>query len=438
MLVSRWPLAKTAESLRRGDVSVVQMVSDLCERIDSIEPEVHAYLPEAARRERLLSEAHSLLRRFEEHDPKPPLFGVPSGIKDIFHVDGYVTRAGTALPPHLFWGAEAIAVARLRDAGALITGKTITTEFAFAEPGPTRNPHNPAHTPGGSSSGSAAAVASGMCLVSLGTQTIGSVIRPAAFCGIVGVKPSFDRIPTSGLIYFSRSADHVGFFTQDVAGARLVARVLYDSWSLDLEQHTNRPPVIGIPEGPYLAQASPEAIYLLGQQAAALEIAGMVVKRTRAFDDIEQINRRHRRMVAAEVALEHSPWFDACEHLYRPRTREIIIEGRGVPVAELEAARQGRFDLREQLHHLMDREGLDILASPPAVGTAPAGIGSTGDPLMNLPWTHAGVPVVSVPAGRGADGLPVGIQLAGRFGDDERLLCWAQKIETVLAGTMAL
>jgi len=152
------------------------------------------------------------------------------GIKDIFHVDGFVTRAGTRVPPERFAGPEAASVALLREAGALIAGKTVTTEFAYFEPGPTRNPHNPAHTPGGSSSGSAAAVAAGLCQLALGTQTIGSVIRPAAFCGVVGFKPSFGRIPTSGLVYFSRTIDHVGLFTQDLDGMELAASVLCRDW----------------------------------------------------------------------------------------------------------------------------------------------------------------------------------------------------------------
>src|SRR5690606_13419755 len=135
----------------------------------------------------------------------PPLYGALVGVKDVFHVDGFVTRAGSKLPPELFAGPEAVCVKRLREAGALIAGKTVTTEFAFFEPGPTRNPHNVAHTPGGSSSGSAAAVAAGMCNLALGTQTIGSVIRPAAYCGIIGFKPSLNRIPTEGLVYFSRT-----------------------------------------------------------------------------------------------------------------------------------------------------------------------------------------------------------------------------------------
>ena len=154
---------------------------------------------------------------------------MPVGVKDIFHAAGFETRAGSQLPPELLTGPEADAVGRLRAAGCLILGKTVTTEFAYYEPEPTRNPHNLAHTPGGSSSGSAAAVAAGLAPLALGTQTIGSVIRPAAFCGIVGFKPSYGRISPEGLIFFSPSLDHVGLFTQDVAGMSLAAAVLCEN-----------------------------------------------------------------------------------------------------------------------------------------------------------------------------------------------------------------
>jgi Asp-tRNA(Asn)/Glu-tRNA(Gln) amidotransferase A subunit family amidase len=173
------------------------------------------------------------------------------------------------VPPELFAGPEAICVQQLRAAGALIVGKTVTTEFAFFEPGPTRNPHNLAHTPGGSSSGSAAAVAAGLCTLALGTQTIGSVIRPAAFCGIVGFKPSYDRIATPGLVYFSRTADHVGLFTQDVAGMALAASVLCRDWQP--QPASARLPVLGIPAGPYLAQTEPAAMTAFEREVTKLQ-----------------------------------------------------------------------------------------------------------------------------------------------------------------------
>src|SRR5690606_16531226 len=185
-------------------------LEQMCRRIDHIDPEVKAMLPESDRLHRLRAEAALLREQSQTPDDYPPLFGALVGVKDVFHVDGFVTRAGSEVPPELFAGPEAAVVRLLREAGALIAGKTVTTEFAYMEPGPTRNPHNLEHTPGGSSSGSAAAVAAGMVNLAVGTQTIGSVIRPAAYCGIVGFKPTLNRIPTEGLVYFSPTIDHVG------------------------------------------------------------------------------------------------------------------------------------------------------------------------------------------------------------------------------------
>src|SRR5438067_4209905 len=224
------PLSATAHALRSNQLDLLAFIEDTCERIDAHEPHIHALLPEAGRRARLVSEAKALQERFPDPSTRPALYGIPFGVKDLFNVDGFHTHAGSQLPAHLFAGPEAASVSALLTAGAIILGKTVSTEFAWFEPGPTRNPCNLAHTPGGSSSGSAAAVAAGFCPLALGTQTIGSVIRPAAFCGIVGFKPTYGRIPTAGLILISESVDTVGFFTQDVSGAALAASMLCKDW----------------------------------------------------------------------------------------------------------------------------------------------------------------------------------------------------------------
>ena len=224
-------------------------------QFNACEPQVLAFMPEEARFDRLRREARQLLDRYPQPDRRPPLFGVLVGVKDIFRVDGFPTRAGSRLPCELFEGEEAASVTRLKQAGALILGKTVSTEFAYFAPGPTRNPRNLQHTPGGSSSGSAAAVASGLCPLALGTQTIGSIIRPAAFCGVVGYKPSYDRVSRSGVIPLSPSLDHVGLFAVNVADVARGARVLISNWRLEIE---DRHPILGIPEGPYLNSAGEE------------------------------------------------------------------------------------------------------------------------------------------------------------------------------------
>lgn len=430
MFTNPAPLAEAVDALRTGQNSLSLYIEQTCLRIDRIEPHVEALLPEPNRKQRLMAEARLLRQRYPVPDERPPLYGSLVGVKDIFHVDGYVTRAGTDVPPEPFAGPEAEAVALLRQAGALIVGKTVTTEFAYFEPGPTRNPHDILYTPGGSSSGSAAAVAAGLCTLALGTQTIGSVIRPAAFCGIVGFKPSFDRIPTPGLIYFSRSADHVGLFTQDVEGMALAASVLCADWQ-PVEPSPSLP-VLGVPDGPYLTQTEPAALTAFEAQVAKLQRDGVEVVRLPALANIDELNQLHRRMAFAEFAQEHAAVYPRYQDLYRPRTREIIELGRTVDADELADARANCLRLREELAAQMDAAGFDLWVCPPALGPAPKGIEATGDPNMNLPWTHAGMPCITLPSGRSEMGLPLGLQLVGSFGADEALLAWAQGIEVLL------
>lgn len=433
-LVHPAPLAETAAALRSSRLDLTTYIEETCERIDAVEPHLQALIPEAVRRVRLLNEAKRLQERFPDSEDRPLLYGISVGVKDIFHVDSFLTRAGSQLPPTALEGPEAAVVTALREAGTLILGKTVTTEFAYFEPGPTRNPHNLDHTPGGSSSGSAAAVAAGLCPLALGTQTIGSVIRPAAFCGIVGFKPSYGRIPTDGLILFSESVDHVGLFTQDVAGMQLAAAVTCDSWRPVPEGgRPARQPILGVPDGPYLQQASPEALAVFGEQLIRLEEAGYTVRRVPALENIEAVARRHRALIAAEIAQVHAAWFAEYKSLYRPRTAEIIREGRAVSDEALAAARTGCEALRSELEKLMREAGIDVWISPAAPGPAPAGIHATGDPAMNLPWTHAGMPAVTVPAGHAANGLPLGLQCVAPFMADEQLLVWAEPLADVFS-----
>ncbi len=420
------PLAQTAAGLRSGQLDLLGYLNRLCDHVDAVEPKVQALLPEPDRRTRLLSEAQDLLARYPDPNDRPPLFGVPIGVKDIFQADGFETRAGSKLPPAALAGPEADSVALLRAAGALVLGKTVTTEFAFFEPGPTRNPHNLAHTPGGSSSGSAAAVAAGITPLALGTQTIGSVIRPAAFCGIVGYKPTYNRISPEGLLFFSRTADHVGLFTQDVAGMQLAASATCADW----QSYTAAgKPVLGIPEGPYLAQASDEALAAFEEQVIRLAGAGYMVIRQPLFTDIADINRRHLAMISYEFAQEQASWFAKYEDLYRPRTAALIRDGQQVDPEEAADIREAQAVLREEVEHVMDVHDIDLWLAPAAPGPAPEGIDSTGDPIMNLPWTYLGLPAVTLPAGVARNGLPLGLQMVGKWMEDEKLLSWSGQIE---------
>lgn len=433
MFIKQALLTDLVTDLRSNALDLNTYLEQVCNYLDKAEPKVQALLPEPNRRARLLAEADDLQARFPDPANRPPLYGALVGVKDIFRVDGYPTRAGSKLPAELFEGPEATCVGMLRESGALILGKTVTTEFAYFAPGPTRNPHNLAHTPGGSSSGSAAAVAVGFCPLALGTQTIGSVIRPAAYCGIVGFKPSYNRIDPAGLIFVSPSLDHVGLFTQDVAGMILAAAVLCQDWRADLANATpDQRPVLGIPDGPYLTQASAEGLAEFKAQLAHLEEAGYIIRRVSTLEDIEAIDQYHRRLMAAEMAQVHLGWFARYEDRYRPQTVELIQMGKTVSREEINAARIRKNNVDNKLETLMEQVGIDIWVSPAAPGPAPQGINSTGDPAMNLPWTTAGLPTITVPAGRSANGLPLGLQLAASFMNDERLLAWAKPIATAL------
>jgi len=424
-------LASTLSSLQQGQHSLSLYIDNSCKRIDAVNPEIEAFLPEEERTARLRREADALRNQYPNPADRPPLFGALVGVKDILHVDGFATQAGSALPAARLAGAEAESVALLRNAGALIAGKTVTTEFAYFEPGPTRNPHNLSHTPGGSSSGSAAAVAAGLCTLALGTQTIGSVIRPAAYCGIVGFKPTYERIPSQGVLYFSRTVDHIGLFTQDVAGMQRAAAILCRDWKP--QPISDRPPVIGIPVGPYLEQAEATALTAFQEQTYRLVDAGFVVKRVPMFDEIQALNGLHRQLAFAEFAQEHAQLYAEFAELYRPKTAEIIEIGKTVSAETLADARANCQRLRAELTEVMANEGIDLWAAPAAPGAAPAGIHATGNPDMNLPWTHAGMPVVTVPAGMTSEKLPLGLQLISRFGQDEELLTWASMIAPALS-----
>jgi Asp-tRNA(Asn)/Glu-tRNA(Gln) amidotransferase A subunit family amidase len=326
-------------------------------------------------------------------------------------------------------GRQSVVVGQLNQAGALVLGKTVSTEFAYFGPGPTRNPRNPAHTPGGSSSGSAAAVAAGLAPLALGTQTVGSIIRPASFCGVVGFKPSYDRTSRVGVIPLAPSLDHVGTFTSDVAGARLAASVICAGWRPDTPP---RPPVLAVPQGPYLSYASDEMLAAFRDCVAALGAAGCVVIDVPAMPDFTDIGARHNLIVAAEAARVHELWFDRYRDRYHTKTAELVVRGRQLAPEALAQALLGRRQLRHELTHLMNLHGVDLWISPAAPGPAPAGLESTGDPVMNFAWTHSGLPAVTVLMATAANGLPLGLQLTGRWWADELVLAWAEPIERTL------
>lgn len=426
-MIHRNHLAETIAQIHEGSLTVDEYLSKIKNRTEEIDSQIKSLLPESNRWSRLESDVEQLNSEKNNSISQSPLYGIPVGVKDIFHIDGFETKANSSLPSNQLTGPEANVVIKLKNSGALMLGKTVTTEFAYFEPGPTRNPHDTDHTPGGSSSGSAAAVAAGLCPIALGTQTVGSIIRPASFCGVIGFKPSYNRVSTKGVIPLSKSVDHVGFFTQDIAGADIAASVLCNKWQ-NVPKLNNKP-TIGIPKGAYLEQASDSGLDIFKEECERLRSNGYEIKKFAVFDDIEEINRNHNRLVAAEAALAHHDWYQEYSHKYADETSKLIEEGYEVPTREIARGRRSRIKLRDRLTTVMKKEDIDVWIAPGACGPAPEGIDSTGDPIMNLPWTHAGLPTLGIPTGDTIDGLPIGVQCAGRFNSDEYLLQMGRQIE---------
>jgi Asp-tRNA(Asn)/Glu-tRNA(Gln) amidotransferase A subunit family amidase len=402
-------------------------------RIAAGDGDIRAFMPEEGRRARLAAEAAELAQRWPAVASRPPLFGVPVGIKDVFRVDGLPTTAGSALPPDLLAGPESVAVRRVRSAGALVAGKTVTAEFAMVAPGATGNPRDLEHTPGGSSSGSAAAVAAGLVPLALGTQTIASVIRPAAYCGVAGFRPARGRIPADGVIPFAPSLDVVGCFAADLAGLVRAAAVLCSDWQPP--SGPDRRPALGIPAGPYLERASPDALAAFAGQAASLAAAGYPVHQVAVLADMDQVEQLIVTITRYEAARVHARWFERYGQLYRAGTAAVIQHGRAITAGEHAGALARAAELARRLAAEAERAGIDAWITPAATGPAPHGLASTGDPVMSMPWSLAGLPALTLPAGL-VGGLPVGVQVVAATGTDELLLLWAAGLEATLASRL--
>ena len=370
-------------------------------------------------------------RAYPDAAGRPPLFGAAIGVKDVIRVDGLPTRAGSRLPPEVLDGAQASVVTDLRAAGALVAGKTVTAEFAGFAPGPTRNPRELRHSPGGSSSGSAAAVAAGMVRLALGTQTVASVIRPAAYCGIAGFRPTHGRVSASGVIPFAPSLDTVGWFAPDLAGLAELALVLSGGPGGGESTAFDARPSLGVPAGRYLEFASADALAAFAVQMAALRAEGFPVREVELPDDADEVRRALHVISRYEMARSHEQWFPAYGELYRPQTAAVIRDGQAVSAAEYQQARRRQETFGDRVAEVMAAERLDAWITPAATAPAPASLTTTGDPAMSVPWSLAGLPALSLPAGQVA-GLPVGVQCVGHHGGDWELLTAAAPIQRAL------
>jgi Asp-tRNA(Asn)/Glu-tRNA(Gln) amidotransferase A subunit family amidase len=436
-------LSEAAEDIREGRITSAELVADCLARIDAVEPEVQAWAHLDRDHAMMQAEAADLNRK--QGKATGPLHGVPVGIKDIFDTGDMPTEFGSPLWAGRTPRRDAAAVARLRAAGAVIMGKTVTTEYAYFHPGKTRNPHDPARTPGGSSSGSAAAVAARMVPGAIGSQTNGSVIRPAAFCGVVGFKPTHGLIPRSGALLLSRTLDHVGTFARSVEDAALLAEVMagFDEEDPDTRPLARPPlastaasepplaPRFAFVRSPVWERAEPvthaafaELVAALGEAASDLDLGASF---ERAFP-------MHQTIMEVEMAHNlHRDYEKGKDKLSAP-LRKLIARGRERLAVDYAAAVAGIAPLNAALDDVFNE--YDAILTPAAPGEAPRGLDSTGNPIFCTLWTYLGTPAITLPLLRSEAGLPLGVQLVARRDNDARLLRTARwLVRTLGKGT---
>jgi Asp-tRNA(Asn)/Glu-tRNA(Gln) amidotransferase A subunit family amidase len=405
--------SETATRLQLRTLSAEHVMQAYLVRIAEREPEVLAW--RSINTEAALAQARAL-------DLGPitgPLHGLPLGVKDLFDTRDFPSGYGSPIYEQHRPGNDAAAVALCRQAGAIVLGKTVTTEFATFTPGPTRNPHNPSHTPGGSSSGSAAAVAARMVPLALGTQTAASIIRPAAYCGIVGFKPSFGLIPRAGVKSLSESLDTIGGFGSCVADVALLTSVLADAPQWRRLKFDGKPS-IGFCPTPFWDQATDPARLALEQARQQLIAAGAEVIDVQLPPGFEQLARVHDQVMCAEafkaLADERLTHWD----LLSDNLQQMLTRGEQVGYP------QNRYNhaLIASAHVELAQTfaDCDLLLTPSACGEAEQGLQRTGDPLFSRTWSLLGLPSLHLPTGLGPSGLPVGVQLVGPPGSDTQTL----------------
>jgi aspartyl-tRNA(Asn)/glutamyl-tRNA(Gln) amidotransferase subunit A len=429
-------LYRAGEELRRGRLTAEALLASCLEHIGRREPAVQAWAHLYADEAQAL--ARDLDRAAARHAWHGPLHGLPLGIKDIYDVQGQATAAGTAAYPARIADRDAASVGRLREAGAIVLGKTVTTAFAMGDPGPTRNPWNPAHTPGGSSSGSAAAVAERMCGGALGTQTNGSVIRPASFNGIVGFKPGFGRISTEGVLPLAWRLDHVGTLTRSVEDAGLLWHLLRDEGTLDWQATREKLPPALLPRRPlrlwrvreyFEEEASADMRAALEAYCAELAAQGVEIVERRLPAAFAGMHAAQQCIMASEAATVHRAAFEADPAPFPPKIAALIREGRTAAAMDYVGALRHR--LRLIAHMGAALADVDAALMPGAPGAAPVGLDSTGNPGFNTLSSICGLPAVGLPVALSPQGLPLGLQLLGRTGQEDDLLSVAAWCESV-------
>jgi Asp-tRNA(Asn)/Glu-tRNA(Gln) amidotransferase A subunit family amidase len=429
--------AEAAHQISEGKLTSEELVRACLERIRELEPKVQAwtFLDE----EHALVQARALDERKRNGEPLGALHGVPVGLKDIIDTADMPTENGTVLHQGRTPREDAGVVSMLRAAGAVILGKTVTTECAYFTPGKTRNPHNPEHTPGGSSSGSAAAVGAGMVPLALGSQTAGSVIRPAAFCGVYGFKPTHGLIPRHGILQLSRTLDHVGLFARSVDDLALLLEQLagYDERDPDTRPRAriafqklaaDEPPIdpmLAFVKTPHWERADADTKEAF---AELQETLGDRLEEVELFPSATEAWDWHRTIMEAEMAANLEPLWLAGKEKLSERLRSLIERGREVRAVDHQRALRRIAPTVASLDELF-MQRYDAILTPPALGTAPKGLGSTGDPVFCSLWTLLGMPAITLPLMQGENGLPLGVQLVGRKNYDARLMRTARWLE---------
>ena len=433
-------IAEAATLLARRKISPVEIMESLVARSTAIDPDLCVWV--TFDEDRARSDAKRSLRELETRGPRSPLHGIPIGVKDIYYTRGVATTAGSPIYAGFVPSFDATSVARLRRAGAIIMGKTVTTEFACMDPSPTRNAWNAAHTPGGSSSGSAAGVAARTFPGALGSQTAGSVLRPASYNGVVGFKPTFGRISRHGVFPVAWSLDTMGCFTRTAEDAAILLQPLAGRDPKDPTASSRRvpdyraalkgraAPRIGVVSNPFMSKADAEVRQLTEDAARSFEQAGASVREVGVIADFDELLDAHGTIMAVEAASVHREDFQSRRGDYGPKISRLLKEGnstRAVDYAESLGTQQAfKRDMREAMR------GFDALLTPSTTSAAPRDLTTTGDPVFQTPWTTCGFPAISVPSGLSRSGLPLGIQLASAPFQEETLLATAHWCEKVL------
>ncbi|MEK6235869.1 MAG: amidase, partial [Planctomycetales bacterium] len=428
-MFSRMSLLEVAAALRRRDVTSSRLVDHCLARVEIHEPRIRAWVSVDA--VRALDEAKRLDEELAAGKDRGPLHGIPIGVKDIVDVAGLPTAAGSPLLGKEPARQDARVVARLREAGAVVLGKTVTTEFACFDPSRARNPWNVGHTPGGSSSGSAAATALGMCLAAVGSQTGGSITRPASYCGVAGFKPTLGRVSTEGVHPVSFTLDHVGPIARRVVDLSILLQAMAEPdsacglapvWDLleplSTASFLETKPRLGLIEGFFLDE--PESAQSVLAAAETFTDAGADVARVKLPESFAVVHKMHRRVMAAEAAEQHRELFRREGDSYGPAVRGLVEEGLELSAADYAEALKARSRFQREMVGALST--VDALLTPATPTAAPPWLQSTGDPKFNSPWSFAGLPTASFPSGLNSDGMPSAVQLIGNWGGENQLL----------------